>query len=101
MDGEQLRILLIGNGGREHALAWKLSQSTQVEIIFVVPGNGGTAHGLSKVKNVPQVSQGDFEGLITFARAQDVNLVVPGPEVPLVNGVEGFFRRGWCYYTPL
>lgn len=94
MDGESLRILLIGNGGREHALAWKLSQSARVEVIFVVPGNGGTAHGLPKVKNIPQVRQSDFPGLVTFARAQDVNLVIPGPEVPLVDGIEGFFRKG-------
>jgi phosphoribosylamine--glycine ligase/phosphoribosylformylglycinamidine cyclo-ligase len=94
MDAEPLRVLLIGNGGREHALAWKLSQSPRVEAIFVVPGNGGTAHGLPKVKNIPQVRQADFVGLVTFARAQDVNLVVPGPEIPLVNGIEGFFRKG-------
>lgn len=94
MIGEPLRILLVGNGGREHALAWKLSQSARVEIIFVVPGNGGTAHGLAKVKNIPQVQQSDFPGLVIFAKAQDVNLVIPGPEVPLVDGIEGYFRKG-------
>ena len=86
-----LRILLIGNGGREHALAWKLSQSSKVETIFVVPGNGGTA-ACPKVENIASVSAEDFTGLVAFARSHRVNLVVPGPEVPLVNGIEGFFR---------
>ena len=97
MKNHSLRILLIGNGGREHALAWKLSQSTLVEIIFVVPGNGGTARGLPKVKNIPQVRPNDFQGLVIFARAQDVNLVIPGPEAPLVDGIEGVFRAGEVY----
>ncbi|KAG6120833.1 hypothetical protein E4U13_005852 [Claviceps humidiphila] len=87
-----IRVLLIGNGGREHALAWKLSQSARVEAIFVVPGNGGTAT-CSKVTNVDSVSSEDFPGLVKFSQDNEVNLVVPGPEVPLVDGVEGFFKR--------
>ncbi|KOS22351.1 Bifunctional purine biosynthetic protein ADE1 [Escovopsis weberi] len=87
-----LRILLIGNGGREHALAWKLSQSPRVEAIFAVPGNGGTAT-CPKVTNVDSVAAEDFPGLVQFSQAQGVNLVVPGPEAPLVDGVEGFFRK--------
>ena len=94
MEGDLLRILLIGNGGREHALAWKLSQSPRVEVIFVIPGNGGTARGLPKVKNIPHIRQSDFPGLATFAKAQDVSLVIPGPEVPLVDGIEDCFRKG-------
>lgn len=86
-----LRILLIGNGGREHALSWKLSQSSRVESIFAVPGNGGTA-SCPKVSNVTSVSADDFPALVQFAQANGVNLVVPGPEAPLVDGVEGFFR---------
>ncbi|PON25994.1 hypothetical protein TGAM01_v204938 [Trichoderma gamsii] len=86
-----LRILLIGNGGREHALAWKLSQSPRVDAIFAVPGNGGTAT-CPKVTNVSSVSAEDFAGLVQFAQANGVNLAVPGPEAPLVDGVEGFFR---------
>ncbi|KAJ6785879.1 hypothetical protein PWT90_05454 [Aphanocladium album] len=86
-----LRILLIGNGGREHALAWKLSQSDRVESIFAVPGNGGTA-SCSKVSNVTSVSADNFPALVEFAQSNGVNLVVPGPEAPLVDGVEGFFR---------
>ncbi|OAQ95845.1 hypothetical protein LLEC1_00265 [Akanthomyces lecanii] len=86
-----LRILLIGNGGREHALAWKLSQSPRVESIFAVPGNGGTA-ACPKVSNVTSVSADDFPALVEFSQSNGVNLVVPGPEAPLVDGVEGFFR---------
>lgn len=86
-----LRILLIGNGGREHALAWKLSQSPRVESIIVVPGNGGTA-SLPKVRNDSTVAADDYPGLVALAQKNNVNLVVPGPEAPLVDGVEGFFR---------
>ncbi|KAF5685892.1 bifunctional purine biosynthetic protein ADE1 [Fusarium denticulatum] len=87
-----LRILLIGNGGREHALAWKLSQSSRVEQIFAVPGNGGTA-GCPKTSNVSSVKAEDFAGLVKFSQENGVNLVVPGPEAPLVDGVEGWFRK--------
>ncbi|KAI4194217.1 MAG: hypothetical protein LQ350_007901 [Teloschistes chrysophthalmus] len=90
---EPLRILLIGNGGREHALAWKLSESPKVEKIYVVPGNGGTADGLRKVSNVNAVKPDDYPGLIAFASGCGVNLVIPGPEVPLVAGIEGYFRK--------
>ncbi|KAJ9150805.1 Bifunctional purine biosynthetic protein ADE1 [Pleurostoma richardsiae] len=87
-----LRVLLIGNGGREHALAWKLSQSPLVESIIAVPGNGGTA-GCPKVTNNATVSAEDFPGLVTLAEQNQVNLVVPGPEAPLVDGVEAYFCR--------
>ncbi|KAL2271869.1 hypothetical protein VTJ83DRAFT_1240 [Remersonia thermophila] len=86
-----LRILLIGNGGREHALAWKLAQSPLVERIIAVPGNGGTAR-LPKVTNDTSVKADDYPGLVRLAQENGVNLVVPGPEAPLVDGVEGFFR---------
>jgi phosphoribosylamine--glycine ligase / phosphoribosylformylglycinamidine cyclo-ligase len=86
-----LRILLVGNGGREHALAWKLSQSPLVETIVAVPGNGGTA-GLPKVTNNTSVAAGDYPGLVELARKERLNMVVPGPEAPLVDGIEGFFR---------
>ncbi|KAH7000089.1 phosphoribosylglycinamide synthetase [Ilyonectria destructans] len=87
-----LRILLIGNGGREHALAWKLSQSSRVEQIFAVPGNGGTA-SCPKVTNVGSVKADDFAGLVKFAQDNQISLVVPGPEAPLVDGVEGWFKN--------
>jgi len=88
---ENLRILLIGNGGREHALAWKLSQSPRVESILVVPGNGGTS-SCPKASNIDHVKADDYPGLVTLAQKHNINLLVPGPEAPLVDGIEGCFR---------
>ncbi|KAL2855494.1 phosphoribosylglycinamide synthetase [Aspergillus pseudoustus] len=89
---ERLRILIVGNGGREHALAWKLSQSSRVDIVYVAPGNGGTAAGASsKVENA-NVKGNDYPGLVAFAQKNQVNLVVPGPEAPLVDGIQGYFQ---------
>ena len=99
MDGDQLRILLVGSGGREHALAWKLAQSPLVDAIYAVPGNGGTAL-VPKVDNVNHVSPDDFPALLAFARQHAVNLVVPGPEVPLVAGIGSFFRAGMNAQSP-
>jgi phosphoribosylamine--glycine ligase len=87
-----LRVLLVGNGGREHAIAWKLLQSQVVEHIYVVPGNGGTAN-LEKVTNVDAIKQEDFPALVKFAKENDVNLVVPGPEAPLVAGIVDYFDK--------
>ena len=78
-----LRILLIGGGGREHALAWKLSQSKRVAKIFCAPGNGGTA-GTSVAQNVPHLQPDNFHGLLDFASKSMVNLVISGPEAPYV-----------------
>lgn len=86
-----MRILLIGNGGREHALAWKLSQSPLVEAIYAVPGNGGTAT-CPKTTNVDSIAADNYPALVEFAKERSVNLVVPGPEAPLVDGVEEYFR---------
>lgn len=93
---DRLRILLVGNGGREHTLAWKLSQSPRVDKIYVVPGNGGTARGLRGVENVGTVKPDDFPGLVAFAKENEINFVVPGPEAPLVAGIERYFRNGKC-----
>ncbi|RPB25650.1 phosphoribosylformylglycinamidine cyclo-ligase [Terfezia boudieri ATCC MYA-4762] len=87
-----MKVLVVGNGGREHALASRLSQSKQVDHVFVAPGNGGTASGLDKVSNIP-ISQDDFPALVHFAIDNGINLAVPGPEAPLVAGIEGCFRR--------
>jgi phosphoribosylamine--glycine ligase/phosphoribosylformylglycinamidine cyclo-ligase len=87
-----ITVLLIGSGGREHALAWKLSQSPEVERILVVPGNGGTA-AVPKVQNIADVSAADFPALVKLAQAEGVDLVVPGPEQPLVDGIESYFRN--------
>lgn len=91
---ESLRILLLGSGGREHALAWKLNQSKSVEVVYTLPGNGGTASGLSKVENVNGINMNDFAAVIGFAKEKDINLVVPGPEAPLVDGIEKYCRAG-------
>lgn len=95
---DPIRILLVGNGGREHALAWKLSQSPLVESIIAVPGNGGTPN-CPKVTNDTSVKVDDYPGLVALAQKNNVNLVVPGPEAPLVDGIEGYFRAAGirCY----
>ncbi|RPB03714.1 phosphoribosylamine--glycine ligase [Choiromyces venosus 120613-1] len=87
-----MKILVVGSGGREHALAWKLSQSPKAEAIYVAPGNGGTAHGLRNVSNI-DIDVGNFPALVEFATKNDIDLVVPGPEAPLVDGIEGYFRK--------
>ncbi|KAG2023016.1 bifunctional purine biosynthetic protein ADE1 [Coprinopsis cinerea AmutBmut pab1-1] len=87
-----IRILLLGNGGREHALAWKLAKSTQVDHIWVCPGNAGTKSE-PKTTNLDQISPSDFPNLVDFAVKNNVSLVVPGPEQPLVDGVESHFRK--------
>lgn len=80
-----MRILLVGNGGREHALAWKLSQSDQVSRIDVAPGNGGTAQ-TPKCENV-DIEAEAFDALVDFARREAIDLAVVGPEAPLVGGL--------------
>ncbi len=94
-----LRILLLGAGGREHALAHRLAQSARVAAVWVAPGNGGTGAMGGKVVNVPaeEVAWGGKEGyeaLVKWAREKRVDLVVPGPEQPLVDGAEAVFRKG-------
>ncbi|KAL0578512.1 Bifunctional purine biosynthetic protein ADE5,7 [Marasmius crinis-equi] len=86
-----ISILLLGSGGREHALAWKLSQSSLVNHIYICPGNGGTS-SLPKSSNL-DLPASDFPRLVQFAIQNNVNLVVPGPEQPLVDGVESYFRK--------
>jgi len=86
------RILLVGNGGREHALAWKLQQSPLVQHIYVAPGNGGTASIGHNVSNVA-LSQDNFGELVKFAVDKKITLVVPGPEAPLVEGITDYFRE--------
>ena len=101
MSQDQLRVLIVGNGGREHAFAWKLSQSPRVEIVYVAPGNGGTGLGASgKITNA-NIKGDDYPGLVAFAQKNGVNLVVPGPEAPLVDGIQGYFQAGkWTPSVP-
>ena len=83
-----MRILLLGSGGREHALAWKMAQSSVLKELFIAPGNAGTKkHGT----NV-NLSLTNFEEIKTFVLANDINMVVVGPEDPLVNGIADFFE---------
>jgi len=85
-----MKLLVIGNGGREHALAWKLAQSPRVREVLVAPGNAGTA-GEAKCRNVA-VSATDLDALLALAQREGVDLTVVGPEAPLVAGVVDRFR---------
>ena len=85
-----LKILVIGGGGREHALAWKIAQSPRVEKVFVAPGNAGTARE-TRCENVALAAE-DVDGLLRFAQKNKVDLTVVGPEAPLVLGVVDKFR---------
>jgi phosphoribosylamine--glycine ligase len=81
-------ILVIGNGGREHALAWKIRESPLCQKVYVAPGNAGTA---IVAENVP-IDANDFEGLAKFCVDRSIDLVVVGPEGPLVNGIRDYFE---------
>ncbi len=83
-----MRILLLGSGGREHALAWKISQSEKCEKLFIAPGNAGTA---TVGENVPMKAD-DFDAIRTFVLNNRIEMVVVGPEDPLVKGIYDFFR---------
>jgi phosphoribosylamine--glycine ligase len=84
-----MNILIIGNGGREHALAWKIRQSPRCSKLFVAPGNPGTAQ---VAENVP-IATDDFSKLGEFCLAQSVSLLVVGPEAPLVKGIRDYFEQ--------
>lgn len=84
---KKLRILLLGSGGREHAIAWKLAQSPRLEKLFIAPGNAGTGE---LGKNVP-LKADDFEGLRQFVISEQIDMVVVGPEDPLVRGIYDYF----------
>lgn len=83
-----MKLLVIGSGGREHTLAWRLSQDERVETVFVAPGNAGTAL-CDKLQNV---AESDFEKLADFVRANDVAFTLVGPEAPLAGGIVDYFR---------
>src|SRR6476620_3957405 len=92
-----MKILVIGGGGREHALAWKLAASPKVQLVYVAPGNGGTARD-PRLKNVPIDG---VEALADFAQAERIALTVVGPEAPLAAGVVDAFRaRGLRIFGP-
>ncbi|MCL1076273.1 phosphoribosylamine--glycine ligase [Shewanella dokdonensis] len=85
-----MKVLVIGNGGREHALAWKAAQAAEVEKVFVAPGNAGTALE-PKLENIA-IAATDIEKLLAFAKAEQIALTIVGPEAPLVIGVVDAFR---------
>lgn len=94
-----MNVLVIGSGGREHALAWKASQSLTVSTVFVAPGNAGTAME-PNLENVV-ISVADFSGLANFAESNDVGLTIVGPEQPLVDGIVDYFQsRGLAIFGP-
>ena len=85
-----MKILVIGSGGREHALVWKLAQSSRVSRVYVAPGNGGTES--EGAENIP-IQADDIEGLVHFAKENAVDLVVPGPELPLTMGITDAMKQ--------
>ena len=87
-----MNILIIGNGGREHALAWKAAQSPLADKVFVAPGNAGTALE-HKVENV-NIAATDIPALVKFAQDKQIGLTIVGPEAPLVIGVVDAFSGG-------
>lgn len=86
-----MRVLIIGSGGREHALGWKAAQNPNVETIFIAPGNAGTALE-PKLENV-NIDVEDIAGLVAFAKEKAIELTIVGPEAPLVIGVVDAFRE--------
>jgi len=86
-----MNVLIIGGGGREHALAWKVAQSNKVEKVFVAPGNAGTALE-TKVENIA-INATDITALLDFAKSSKVELTIVGPEAPLVNGIVDIFTE--------
>ncbi len=86
-----MKVLVVGNGGREHALAWTLLQSPKVEQVFCTPGNGGTAT-MTNCQNLP-LAVNDFEGIATAVTENQISLVVVGPEVPLSMGIVDYLRQ--------
>ncbi|HCB2209660.1 TPA: phosphoribosylamine--glycine ligase [Citrobacter farmeri] len=85
-----MKVLVIGNGGREHALAWKAAQSPKVTTVFVAPGNAGTA--LEPTLQNVAISATDIPALLSFAQSEKIDLTIVGPEAPLVKGVVDTFR---------
>ena len=92
-----MKVLVIGSGGREHALVWKIKQSPLVKCVYCAPGNGG----IEGIAECVDIKVNDFEGLINFAKEKKVGLTVVGPEAPLVDGiVDAFEREGLKVFGP-
>ena len=94
-----MKVLIVGGGGREHALAWKAAQSNTVDTVYVAPGNAGTAHE-QKMQNV-DIDAEDIDALKTFALENNIDLTIVGPEGPLVKGiVDDFMNEGLKIFGP-
>ena len=92
-----MKVLVVGNGGREHALAWKIAQSPRAETVYVAPGNAGTALDAENV----EIDASDIPALLAFAKEQRIGLTVAGPEAPLVAGiVDAFQAAGLKIFGP-
>ena len=83
-----MKLLLLGSGGREHALAWKIAQSPKVEKLYIAPGNAGT----SEVGENVAMKADDFDAIAAFVLKNQVDIVVVGPEDPLVKGIVDYFK---------
>jgi phosphoribosylamine--glycine ligase len=93
-----VNVLVIGSGGREHALCWKLSMSTGVDRLYCVPGNGG----ISDIAECHDINVGDTAGLLEFTKKMKIDLVVVGPENPLAGGiVDTFEAKGIPIFGPV
>lgn len=84
-----MKVLVIGSGGREHALVWKIHQSPKVDKIYCAPGNGG----ISQIAEVIDIASDDIKGLADFAKENDIDITIAGPEAPLVEGLVDFFEN--------
>ena len=84
-----MKVLVVGSGGREHALAWKIGLSSRVDRVIVAPGNAGTALDAENV----DIAAGDIAGLIQFAKQNDISFTVVGPEAPLCAGITDQFEK--------
>ena len=92
-----MRVLVIGNGGREHAICWKLAQSPKLTKLFAAPGNAGMA----EIAEIVDIGAKDQEGLLKFCKAQSIELVIVGPEAPLAEGiVDKFTKEGVKIFGP-
>src|SRR5215813_11988102 len=93
-----MNVLIIGSGGREHAITWKVSQSPKAEKVFVLPGNPGTSQ---IAENIDGISVDDHNAMVDFCKTNDIDLVIVGPEVPLADGlVDSLFNRGIRCFGP-
>ena len=84
-----MKVLVIGSGGREHALVWKISKSLKVDVIYCAPGNAG----ISEIAQCVDISADHVDELVTFAKFNEVDLTIVGPELPLVLGIVDKFKK--------